>query len=169
MTIAECQTCRLSNQANRKGKNMLSILSIGTNSPPPRQTQSPAAQEPSKTSVASSSSYTSQSAGSVDPATKEAASANTVSRSASVALSMVDDKKAANEDLERKTAEQRVETARFRAMIDDIAPVSNSSERASKSYISALLTTQTPDGAPASESASAQTKTQTSKLSALSA
>ncbi|MBA98888.1 MAG: hypothetical protein CMN10_17245 [Roseobacter sp.] len=148
---------------------MLSILSIGTNaSPPPRQTQPTASDEPSKSTEGSSSSYAKQSASSVGTGTKETAAAESAKKSASVVLTKVEDKKIVNEELERKTAEQRVETARFRAMIDDIAPVANSSGRASKSYISALLTPQTSDAMSASENASTQTKTQTSKLTALS-
>ena len=58
---------------------MLSILSIGTNaSPPPRQTQPTASDEPSKSTEGSSSSYAKQSASSVGTGTKETAAAERI-------------------------------------------------------------------------------------------
>lgn len=57
-----------------------------------------------------------------------------------VALKPVETKTEVTEVQAREAAERRIESDRFRALIDNIAPVANSPERASKSYMSSLLT-----------------------------
>lgn len=66
----------------------------------------------------------------------------------STALSASEDKRA--EDANRQAAENRIEQARTRAMIDSIAPVASSAAQGSKSYMETLLTSK-----PATEPAAA--------------